>query len=105
MGLGLKFKNIFFIILGSAIFSFGFVHFNMQNQLGEGGFSGITLVLYFVFNWDVAIMNIILNIPMFIIGWKLLGRKAFYYSLIGTLSVSVFLKVFQVFEIQLRVER
>lgn len=101
MGLGLKFKNIFFIILGSAIFSFGFVHFNMQNQLGEGGFSGITLVLYFVFNWDVAIMNIILNIPMFIIGWKLLGRKAFYYSLIGTLSVSVFLKVFQVFEIQL----
>ena len=66
MGLGLKFKNIMMIILGAAIYSFGFVHFNMQNELGEGGFSGITLVLYFAFNWDVALMNLLLNIPMFI---------------------------------------
>ena len=29
---GIKFKNIFFIMLGAAIFSFGFVHFNIQNN-------------------------------------------------------------------------
>ncbi len=99
MKLGLKIKNILFIILGAAIFSFGFVHFNIQNELGEGGFSGITLILYFVFGWDVALMNLLLNIPMFIIGWKLLGRKVFLYTLIGTISVSVFLKIFQIYEI------
>ena len=38
---------------------------------------------------------------MFIIGWKLLGRKVFSYTLIGTVSVSVFLKVFQIYEVQL----
>ncbi|WP_392456445.1 YitT family protein [Chryseomicrobium aureum] len=101
MKLGLKFKNIFFIMLGAAIFSFGFVHFNIQNELGEGGFSGITLILYFVLGWDVALMNLLLNIPMFIIGWKLLGRKVFLYTLIGTVSVSVFLKIFQVYEVQI----
>ncbi|MFJ7826259.1 YitT family protein [Psychrobacillus sp. NPDC096623] len=104
MGLGLKFKNIVMIIFGAAIYSFGFVHFNMQNELGEGGFSGITLVLYFVFNWDVALMNLLLNIPMFIIGWKLLGRKMFAYTLIGTVSVSVFLKLFNIYEFQLGLE-
>ncbi|MCK1998084.1 YitT family protein [Psychrobacillus psychrodurans] len=104
MGLGLKFKNIVMIILGAAIYSFGFVHFNMQNELGEGGFSGITLVLYFAFNWDVALMNLLLNIPMFIIGWKLLGRKMFAYTLIGTISVSVFLKIFNIYEFQLGLE-
>ncbi|SDN01829.1 Uncharacterized membrane-anchored protein YitT, contains DUF161 and DUF2179 domains [Psychrobacillus sp. OK028] len=104
MGLGLKFKNIIMIIFGAAIYSFGFVHFNMQNELGEGGFSGITLVLYFVFNWDVALMNLLLNIPMFIIGWKLLGRKMFAYTLIGTVAVSVFLKVFDIYEFQLGLE-
>lgn len=104
MGLGLKFKNIVMIILGSAIYSFGFVHFNMQNELGEGGFSGITLVLYFAFNWDVALMNLLLNIPMFIIGWKLLGRKMFAYTLIGTISVSIFLKIFNIYEFQLGLE-
>ncbi|MEK4522238.1 YitT family protein [Psychrobacillus sp. FSL W7-1493] len=101
MGIGLKLKNILMIILGSAIFSFGFVHFNMQNELGEGGFSGITLILYFVFHLDVSVMNLVLNIPMFILGWKLLGRRVFYYTLIGTFSVSVFLKISQIYEIQL----
>ncbi|QGM30387.1 DUF2179 domain-containing protein [Bacillus sp. N3536] len=101
MGIGLKFKNILMIILGSAIFSFGFVHFNMQNALGEGGFSGITLILYFVFGLDVSVMNLVLNIPMFFLGWKLLGRRVFYYTLIGTFSVSVFLKIFEIYEIQL----
>ncbi|KQL35698.1 MULTISPECIES: YitT family protein [Bacillaceae] len=104
MGIGLKLKNIIAIIIGSAIYSFGFVHFNMQNELGEGGFSGITLVLYFVFNWDPALMNLLLNIPMFIIGWKLLGRKMFAYTVIGTFSVSVFLKIFHVYEFQLGLE-
>ena len=104
MGLGLKTKNILMIIVGSAIFSFGFVHFNMQNELGEGGFSGITLILYFVFHWDVALMNLLLNIPMFIIGWKMLGRKVFYYTIIGTVAVSFFLKIFHIYEIQIGLE-
>ncbi len=104
MGVGLKFKNIIMIILGSAIYSFGFVHFNMQNELGEGGFSGITLVLYFAFHWDVALMNLLLNIPMFFLGWKLLGRKMFAYTVIGTVSVSVFLKLFDIYEFHLGLE-
>ncbi|MDI2589579.1 YitT family protein [Psychrobacillus sp. NEAU-3TGS] len=101
MGLGLKLKNIIMIVIGSAIYSYGFVHFNMQNELGEGGFAGITLILFFVFKWDVALMNLLLNIPMFIIGWKLLGRKVFMYTIIGTVAVSIFLKIFQIYEVQI----
>ncbi|CDQ39822.1 YitT family protein [Virgibacillus salexigens] len=93
---GLKIKNIAFILFGSAIFSFGIVHFNMQHNLGEGGFTGITLLLYFLWEWDPAITNIILNIPLFLIGWKFLGRNTFIYSIIGTGAVSLFLSIFQV---------
>lgn len=101
---GIKFKNIFFILLGSAIFSFGFVHFNIQNELGEGGFSGITLILFFVFKFDPALMNLLLNIPMFIIGWRLLGQKVFVYTIIGTVSVSIFIKIFQIYEINIQLQ-
>lgn len=94
----IKIKNTLFIILGAAIFSFGFVHFNIQNHLGEGGFNGITLILYNVFHLDPAIMNLMLNIPMFIIGWRVLGKKTFAYTIIGTVSVSVFLKIFQIYQ-------
>ncbi|MGN7386610.1 YitT family protein [Sporosarcina sp. SAFN-015] len=101
---GIKFKNVFFIILGAAIFSFGLVHFNIQHELAEGGFTGITLILLFAFNWDPAIMNLVLNIPMFIIGWKLLGRKVFIYTIIGTVAVSVFLKVFMKYQFNIHLE-
>lgn len=93
--LRIKVKNMFFILLGAAIFSFGLVHFNMENNLSEGGFTGITLLLYFLFEINPAITNIVLNIPIFFIGWKLLGRITFIYTLIGTFAVSFFLWLFQ----------
>ncbi|ASS91718.1 hypothetical protein A3Q35_03700 [Aeribacillus pallidus] len=90
-----KLKNLFFILLGSAIFSFGLVHFNMQNNLAEGGFTGITLLLFFLFQINPSISNLVLNVPIFFIGWKLLGKTTFLYTLIGTISVSFFLWIFQ----------
>lgn len=91
----LRFKNIFFILIGAAIMSFGLVNFNMQNKLAEGGFTGITLLFYFLFHWNPSYTNLILNIPLFFIGWKLLGKNTFLYTIIGTVSVSLFLWVFQ----------
>lgn len=93
---GIKIKNIIFILIGAAIFSFGLVNFNMQNNLGEGGFTGLTLLMYFLWGWDPAITNIILNVPVFFIGWKYLGRNTFIYTIIGTFSVSLFLAIFQI---------
>lgn len=101
---GIKVKNILFILLGAAIFSFGLVHFNIQHELAEGGFTGITLILLFAFKWDPAIMNLVLNIPMFAIGWKLLGRKVFIYTIVGTVGVSVFLKVFMKYQFTIHME-
>ncbi|MCU9613694.1 YitT family protein [Caldibacillus lycopersici] len=101
---GLKFKNILFILLGSAIFSFGIVHFNMQNSLAEGGFTGITLLLYFLFEIKPSITNLLLNIPVFILGWKYLGRNTFLYTIIGTVAVSLFLEVFQRYQIKVPLE-
>lgn len=95
MILGLKLKNILLILLGAAIMSFGLVNFNMQNKLAEGGFTGITLLFYFLFKWDPSYTNLLLNIPLFFIGWKLLGRNAFLYTIVGTVGVSIFLWIFQ----------
>lgn len=101
---GLRIKSIIFILLGAAIYSFGIVHFNMQNNLGEGGFTGITLLLYFLWKFDPAITNILLNIPVFLIGWKLLGRNTFIYTLIGTSAVSLFLAIFQRYQFDIQLE-
>lgn len=97
----IRLKNIVFILIGSAIFSFGLVHFNMQNNLAEGGFTGITLLLYFLFHIDPSISNLVLNIPIFFIGRKMLGRTMFTYTIVGTVSLSVFLAIFRRFQIHM----
>lgn len=104
MVFGLRLKSIAFILLGAAIYAFGLVHFNMQHNLGEGGFTGITLLLYFLWQWDPAIMNILLNVPVFFIGWKLLGRNTFIYTLIGTSAVSLFLYIFQLYQFDINLQ-
>ncbi|UTR09645.1 YitT family protein [Evansella sp. LMS18] len=91
----IKIQNIIFILIGTAIMSFGLVYFNMENNLADGGFTGITLILYFVFSIDPAYSNLVLNIPLFLIGWKVLGRNVFVYTIIGTFAVSLFLWLFQ----------
>lgn len=97
--IGIKWKNIIFILFGSAIFSFGLVHFNIQNELGEGGFTGITLLLLYLFDLDPGVMNIVLNIPILLIGWKTLGKQTFFYTLLGIIAVSVFIWVSQTYMI------
>lgn len=98
---GLKIRNMVFILLGSAIFAFGLVNFNMQNNLAEGGLTGITLLLYFLFTIDPSISNLVLNIPLFFIGWKQLGRTSFIYTILGVVSLSVFLSIFQRFPVSM----
>lgn len=82
-------------MLGTAIYAFGLVNFNIQNGLGEGGLTGITLLLLHFFQIDPAYSNLVLNIPLFLIGWRLLGFRTFLYSGIGTISLSLFLWIFQ----------
>ena len=100
----LKVKNIFFILLGSAILGFGLVHFNMQNNLAEGGFTGITLILYQLFHINPSYSNLLLNIPIFFIGWRFLGRTAFIYTLIGTIGLSIWLWIFERYSFHIPLE-
>lgn len=101
MFLGLKLKNIIFILFGAGIFAFGLVHFNMQNNLAEGGFTGLTLIIYQLIGINPSYSNLILNIPLFLIGWKYLGRTSFLYTIIGTVGLSVWLWVFERYEIEI----
>lgn len=75
---GLKLKNTIFILFGAGIFAFGLVHFNMQNNLAEGGFTGLTLIIYQLIGINPSYSNLVLNIPLFLIGWKYLGRTSFF---------------------------
>lgn len=87
--------NFLMIALGTAIYAFGFVNFNMVNHLAEGGVSGITLIFHALFKINPAYTQILLNIPLFILGVKILGKRGMIYTIHGTVCLSVFIWLFQ----------
>ncbi|RSL30712.1 YitT family protein [Salibacterium salarium] len=92
---GIRLSNIAIICLGAVVFAFGIIHFNLQNGLAHGGFTGLSLIIYYLLSIKPSISNLVLNVPLFIIGYKLLGRKVFIYSLFGTIMVSAALHFFE----------
>lgn len=88
-------KDITFIILGTAIYAFGLIYLNIPNRLAEGGVTGITLILRALLGINPAISTLVLNIPIVLLGGKILGRRSFYYTIIGTVALSAWLQVWQ----------
>ncbi|WP_062805401.1 YitT family protein [Enterococcus pernyi] len=97
-------KEVFFIILGTSIYAFGLVYLNIANQLAEGGVSGITLILRALFHIDPAYSTLLINIPLIILGGKILGKRALAYTVLGTVSLSVFLWIWQRIPLQINLE-
>ncbi len=91
----LHFINFIAIAVGTALYGFGFVEFNMANHLAEGGVAGISLMFHFLVHVDPSYTNMLLNIPLLVIGYKFLGRRTFFYTIWGILSLSIWMFVFQ----------
>lgn len=89
--------DILIFIIGTALYGWGLVNVNIPNHLAEGGVSGITLILKALFSINPAISTLVLNIPLLIIGLRLLGKRALLYSLIGILGLSFWLWFWQLF--------
>ncbi|KXT76076.1 YitT family protein [Streptococcus sp. DD12] len=95
--------DLVLIALGVAIYSFGFVYFNMANHLAEGGISGVTLITHALFNINPAYMSLILNVPLFWLGRRIFGNKALGLTIYGTLLLSFFVWLWQKIPLQIDV--
>jgi uncharacterized membrane-anchored protein YitT (DUF2179 family) len=89
-----RLKSILAIIIGTAIMAFGINTFNIPNNLAEGGITGISILIKLLIpSIDQGMVYFLLNVPLFFLGWKVLGRTAFLYTIIGTVSLSLFLSL------------
>lgn len=79
-----------YIIIGAAIIAVGFNVFLLPNEVASGGVSGISTILKGVFNWNPGIVQYAFNIPLFITGVIFLGKQFGARSLVGTLTLPLF---------------
>ena len=64
-------------VLGSLLFAIGIVSFTEPANIAPGGVSGIAIILNYL--WDVLPiggLSIAINVPLMILSFKYLGRRA-----------------------------
>lgn len=76
-----------YVIVGAAVIAIGFNVFLLPNQVASGGVSGISTILHGLFGWNPGIVQYAFNIPLFIAGVLLLGKKFGIKSFIGTITL------------------
>ena len=85
-------------IIGAAIMAIGVSLFLLPNQLSSGGFSGIATIAYYLLDWPMGTVILALNIPLFLFSIYKLGKSFFIKALIGTISLSFFIDIFDKFD-------
>ncbi|OIQ58727.1 hypothetical protein MOTE_17190 [Moorella thermoacetica] len=78
------------ITAGTLATALGLVLFLVPNRIAAGGVSGLATVLHYVFGWPVGLTMLVLNIPLFLAGLKVLGLEFGLKTLYGTIILSAF---------------
>ncbi|WP_427051800.1 YitT family protein [Paenibacillus sp. TC-CSREp1] len=86
-----RITDILFLMAGAFLFALAVNLFVIPNDLAEGGVTGITIILYYLFHWSPGLMNLILNGILLIVGYKFLDKTTTVYTIIAVVFNSLFL--------------
>ena len=83
------------IVLGCIVGGSAYPLFLVPNNIAPGGLTGVATILNYVFGLPVGITSMALNLPLFLIGYKAMGRTFVFRSFIATILFSVAIDLLQ----------
>jgi len=94
--------NLFLITAGSILFAIGLKAIIIPHGMIIGGFTGMSVLLFYYSDiLTPGIWYMLINIPVFFIGWKFISKRFLYYSLFGAILLTIFIDMIQ-FEIAIK---
>ncbi len=86
--------NLFLLTGGSVLCALAVNGILVPHEFISSGFTGLAILIYYLFPaLPVGLLYLLLNIPLFILGWIYVGRRFFFYSIIGLFIYSICLMV------------
>lgn len=82
------------VVLGAAIYSLAVEMFYITADLTTGGLTGIALILRKIIPLPTGTMVLVMNIPLFALGYKHMGRHFFFTSILGMVISSLAMDLF-----------
>ena len=87
-------RQFILILLGDALYALSVAMFTRPSGIPLGGVAGISMVINYLTSLPMGVMIIILNVPLFLISFRSLGKSFLLMTLISTVASSVFMDVF-----------
>ncbi|MFZ3101549.1 MAG: YitT family protein [Desulfitobacteriaceae bacterium] len=87
--------SIFGIAIGAIITAFAVQAFIVQTGLGGSGIGGIALLIYYKWGFPIALVTLLLNIPLLILGWRGVDKNFIIKTLVGLGFFTLFLSLFK----------
>ena len=84
------------ITVGCAIGGLAYPLFLVPNSIAPGGLTGIATILNHLFQVPVGLTSMVLNLPLFVIGFRAMGRVFVWRSLVATVLFSVAIDLLKV---------
>ena len=81
------------ILLGCVIGAAAYPTFLIPNSIAPGGITGVATILNHLFHLPVGTVSLVLNVPLFLIGYRTMGRSFAFRSLIATLLFSLLIDI------------
>ena len=72
--------QMFFELVGSIMIAAAIYNFAVQAEFPLTGFSGISIILYHLFGIPIGLSTIVMNIPVALLCYRLLGKNFFISS-------------------------
>lgn len=90
-------KDYAWIVFGSLLTGASINVFLVPYKIAPGGVSGVATVVYYLSGekFPVGATMLALNIPLFIMGLRYIGRKFIFRTLLSTVLLSVFIDVLE----------
>lgn len=90
-------RKLLLIILGAMICSFGIHNIHQRTDITEGGILGLMLLIEHWLGFSPAYITPVLDITCYLIAFKCLGGSFIRISIVSTLFVSLFFKLWEQF--------
>lgn len=81
MKLKAQLSVVLYEVAGSFLIAVGIYNFAVLSEFPMTGFSGIAIILYRLFDFPIGLTTVVLNIPVALLCYRLLGRGFFLRSL------------------------
>lgn len=82
--------DVLFISIGSILCATAINGILIRQNFVTGGITGISLVIHrFIPSLNLGWIYLLLNVPLFALAWMAVGRRFFFYSIFGALSLTL----------------